>query len=117
MDLGSLIIMVTIVFSMLKITRGLKIFLRNWPLVTKKEGSIRICVDYRNPNDITSKFAFPLPQIDITLDGWSQYSEFGYLQAKMDPEDIDKKDSTMKWLIELVLAELDWRSALSSWMV
>ncbi len=29
-DLNSLITMVTIVFSMLKINRGLKIFLRNW---------------------------------------------------------------------------------------
>ncbi len=35
MDLNALITLVTIVFSMLKITRRLKIFLRNWPLVLK----------------------------------------------------------------------------------
>ncbi len=34
MDLRSLITIVTIVFSMLKITRGLEIFLRNWPQKT-----------------------------------------------------------------------------------
>ncbi len=30
-DLSSLITLVTVVFSMLKINRGLKEFLRNWP--------------------------------------------------------------------------------------
>ncbi len=37
MDLGSLITLVTIVFSMLKITRGLKDFLGNWPLLPKAD--------------------------------------------------------------------------------
>ncbi len=44
-------------------------------LVTKKECSTRFCVDYRKVNEVyrkvnevTRKDAYPLPQIDDTLD-------------------------------------------------
>ncbi|GBG75078.1 hypothetical protein CBR_g19591 [Chara braunii] len=37
-------------------------------LVPKKNGSIRICIDYRKLNDITSKDVYPLPRIDDLLD-------------------------------------------------
>ena len=30
-------------------------------LVTKKDGSIRYCIDYRQLNSITSKNSYPLP--------------------------------------------------------
>ncbi|XP_059360625.1 uncharacterized protein LOC132098573 [Carassius carassius] len=37
-------------------------------LVRKKDGSLRMCVDYRQLNSKTRKDAFPLPRIEETLD-------------------------------------------------
>ena len=37
-------------------------------LVGKKDGSLRICVDYRKLNQITKKDAHPLPRVDDLLD-------------------------------------------------
>ncbi|GBG84914.1 hypothetical protein CBR_g39375 [Chara braunii] len=37
-------------------------------LVPKKNGSIRICIDYHKLNDITIKDVYPLPRIDDLLD-------------------------------------------------
>ena len=37
-------------------------------LVPKKDGSIRLCVDYRKVNELTQKDAYPIPGVDDTLD-------------------------------------------------
>ena len=37
-------------------------------LVLKKDGSLRICVDYRHLNSVTKPDTFPLPRIDDQLD-------------------------------------------------
>ena len=37
-------------------------------LVTKKDGSIRLCVDYSRVNDLTLKDSYPLPRIDDSID-------------------------------------------------
>ena len=37
-------------------------------LVSKKDGSKRLCIDYRGLNAVTIKYAYPVPRIDATLD-------------------------------------------------
>jgi hypothetical protein len=37
-------------------------------IVKKKNGNLRLCIDYRRLNNITRKDSFPLPRIDCTLD-------------------------------------------------
>src|SRR3954462_2700023 len=41
--------------------------------VTKKNGSIRMCIDFRNLNDACLKDEFPLPVTDIMVDNTTCY--------------------------------------------
>ncbi len=44
-------------------------------LVKKKDGTIRICIDYRKLNSMTQQDAYPMPRVDDILDeiGQAQY--------------------------------------------
>ena len=66
-------------------------------LVTKKDGSIRYCIDYRKLNEVSRKDSYPLPRIDDSLDAlrgskWFSCLDLasGYWQVMMDPKDKDK---------------------------
>ena len=51
-------------------------------LVKKKDGSTRICVDYRKVNDVTKKDAYPVPRVDDALEALSGSSWFSTLDLK-----------------------------------
>jgi len=66
-------------------------------LVKKKDGSSRLCVDYRQLNKLTIKNKYPLPRIDDLLDqlkGAGVFSKIdlrsGYHQILVRPEDVQK---------------------------
>ena len=48
-------------------------------LATKNDGSIRFCIDYRGPNAVTVKDAYPLPRIDDSFDALSGSKWFSTL--------------------------------------
>ncbi|KAF5762870.1 putative nucleotidyltransferase, Ribonuclease H [Helianthus annuus] len=65
--------------------------------VKKKDGSMRLCIDYRELNKVTIKNRYPLPRIDDLFDqlqGASYFSKIdlrsGYHQLRVRDEDVHK---------------------------
>ena len=73
-------------------------------VVPKKNGQLRICIDYRKLNAQTVKDPYPLPYMDTILDevaGHDMYSFMdgfsGYNQIKLAPEDKQKTAFITEW--------------------
>ena len=109
-------------------------------LAKKKNGKIRVCVDYRKVNNVTTKDAFPLPRVQDCLDSVAGAKLFstldltaGYHQVKVKESDIPKTAFVTKYghyeyttmpfgltnapgtfqrLMELTLSGLQWNICL-----
>ncbi|KAI5311981.1 hypothetical protein L3X38_041154 [Prunus dulcis] len=67
------------------------------PVLKRKTGAVRICVDYRNLNEASPKDEYPMPMADMLVDGaaHNQMLSFmdgnaGYNQIMMAEQDIHK---------------------------
>ena len=72
--------------------------------VKKKDGTLRLCIDYRQLNKMTIKNRYPLPRIDDLFDqlrGATVFSKidlrFGYHQVRIKDEDIFKTNFRIQY--------------------
>ena len=80
-------------------------------LVRKKDGSLRLCIDYRGLNAITERDRYPLPHIDSILDRVGKAKCFskmdlhsGFYQLRMEEKDVHKTafvthEGAFEWLV------------------
>ena len=47
--------------------------------VPKKDGKVRVCVDFRDLNKASSKDDFPLPHIDMLVDSTARHSMLSFM--------------------------------------
>ncbi len=66
-------------------------------VVKKKDGNVRLCVDYKQLNQLTHRDSFPLPRIEESLQALGGAKFFsvldltsGYYQVAVHPEDVEK---------------------------
>nr|KYP75603.1 Transposon Ty3-G Gag-Pol polyprotein [Cajanus cajan] len=79
-------------------------WLANIVPILKKNGKMRVCVDYRDLNRPSPKDDFPLPHINVLVDNTSTNTVFsfmdgysGYNQIKMAIEDQEKTSFITPW--------------------
>src|ERR1044072_4792850 len=79
-------------------------WLANIVPVSKKDGKVRMCVDYRDLNKASPKDDSPLPHIDMLVDNTAQHKVFSFMdgfsdynQIKMAPEDMEKTTFVTQW--------------------
>ncbi|RVX00887.1 Transposon Ty3-I Gag-Pol polyprotein [Vitis vinifera] len=79
-------------------------WLANVVPVPKKDGKVRVCVDFRDLNKASPNDDFPLPHIDMLVDSTTSHSMLsfmdgfsGYSQILMAPEDMEKTSFITEW--------------------
>ena len=72
--------------------------------VSKKDGKVRMCVDYRDLNKASLEDNFPLPHINTLVDNTAKHSLFsfmdgfsGYNQIRMALEDMENTIFLTMW--------------------
>nr|CAN75227.1 hypothetical protein VITISV_043867 [Vitis vinifera] len=70
----------------------------------RPDGKVRVCVDFRDLNKASPKDDFPIPHIDLLVDGIAVHSMLsfmdgfsGYNQILMAPEDMEKTAFITEW--------------------
>ena len=53
----------------------------NIVLMPKKDGKVRMCMDYRDLNKASSKDDFPLPHIDMLVDNTTNFNVFSFMDG------------------------------------
>ena len=79
-------------------------WLANVVHVPKKDGNVRVCVDFQDLNKASLKDNFPLPHIDMLDDSTTGHSMLsfmdgfsGYNKILMAPEDMEKTSFITEW--------------------
>ena len=79
-------------------------WLANVVSVPKKDGKVRMCVEFQDLNKASSKNDFPLPHIDILVDNTAGHALLSFMdgfswynQIKMAPEDMEKTSFITPW--------------------
>ena len=79
-------------------------WLANVVPIPKKDGKVRVCVDFRDLNKASPKDDFLLPHIDLLVDSTIRHlmlsfmdGFFGYNQILMAPEDMEKTTFITEW--------------------
>ena len=56
-------------------------WLANIVPVAKKDGRVRMCVDYKDLNKASSKDDFPLPHIDVLIDSATASAMYSFMDG------------------------------------
>ena len=79
-------------------------WMANVILVPKKDGKVRVCVDFCDLNKASPKDDFPLPYIDMLVDSTARHSMLsfmdgfsGYNQIMIALEDMEKTSFITEW--------------------
>ena len=79
-------------------------WLANVVHVPRKDGKVRVCVDFRNLNKASPKDDFPLPHIDMLVDSTTRHAMLSFMdgfssynQIMMAPEDREKTSFITEW--------------------